>query len=87
MKNMNFFNTLIAGARTEKSPEVDVADRVISTLAAEGQRLEWIWDRPLMWIAAFSSAAAIPFVVLASILQQLWAGPLFEISKAISWVM
>lgn len=87
MKNMNFFNTLVAGASTEESPEVDIADRVISTLIAEGQRPDWIWDRPLMWIAALSSAIAVPFVVLASILHQIWAGPLFEISQAISWVM
>ena len=87
MKNDNFFNALVASAANEESPQVNVADRVIATLTAQNKRLEWIWERPLMWIAALSSAVAVPFVALAVLLHNIWIGPLFEISQAISWVM
>ncbi len=87
MKNMNLFNTLITSASKEQSPQVNVADRVISTLRTQDQRLEWIWDRPLMWVAALSSAIAVPFATVAVFLHHIWVGPLYEISKAISWVM
>jgi len=86
MKN-NFLNTLIAKAQREESPRVYVADRVIAILAADEKRLGWFWNRPLMWIAAFSSALAVPFAVLAVLLNNLWVGPLYEISQVISWVM
>ena len=87
MKDMNFFNTLVARARVDEPPHVDVAAGVLSTLAAEDQRLEWLWNRPLMWVAAISSATAVPFATVAVLLHHLWAGPLDEISQAISWVM
>ncbi len=87
MKNNDFFNALVTGAAKEQPPQVNVADRVIATLTAQDKQLERIWDRPLMWIAALSSAAAVPFVGLAVFLHNIWTGPLYEISKAISWVM
>jgi hypothetical protein len=65
---------------------VDVTGRVIATLTAERDRLERISDRPLMWLAAFSSAVAVPTVILAIVVYNTWVGPLFEISQAISWV-
>ena len=55
MKNLNKFETLIKRARSESAPSVDVTDSVIAILAAEHDRLENISDRPLMWLAAFSS--------------------------------
>ena len=87
MNNNNLFNAFVASASKEESPQVNVAERVITTLRAQDKRLEWIWDRPLMWVAALSSAAAVPFVAVAVFLHNIWLGPLFEISKAISWVM
>ena len=87
MKNKIFFNTLLARASEEQSPDVNVADKVIAALTAKDQRLNWILDRPLMWIAALSSAIAVPFVTAAVFLHNIWIGPLFEISRAISWVM
>ena len=87
MKNNNFFNSLIARARNEEPPRVQVAEQVIAIFAADEKRLEWFWDRPLMWIATFSSAVAVPVAVLAVLLHNMWVGPLFEISQVISWVM
>jgi hypothetical protein len=87
MKSKNFFNTLVARASEDKPPQVNIADRVIAALTAKDQRLDWIWDRPLMWIAGLSSAIAVPVVTAAVYLHNIWIGPLYEISKAISWVM
>jgi hypothetical protein len=65
---------------------VDVAGRVIAILSAEQVRLERAADRPLMWLAAVSSAVAVPAAVLAVVVYNNWVGPLFELSQAISWV-
>ena len=86
MKNENKFEALITRARSEASPSVDVTDRVIAILAAEHDRLESISDRPLMWLAAFSSAVAVPAVIMAVVIYNSWVGPLYEISQAIAWV-
>lgn len=87
MKNDNIFNSLIAKARNEEPPRVDIAEQVIAILAADEKQLERFWNRPLMWIAAFSSAAAVSVAVLAVLLHHMWVGPLYEISEVISWVM
>jgi hypothetical protein len=86
MKNKNKFEALIMQARGESAPSVDVADKVIAILTAEHDRLEGVSDRPLMWLAAFSSAVAVPAVIMAGIICNSWVGPLYEISQAIAWV-
>jgi len=86
MKNENKFESLITRARSEAAPSVDVADRVLAILAAKHDRLENISDRPLMWLAAFSSAVAVPAVIMAVVIYNSWVGPLFEISQTIAWV-
>jgi hypothetical protein len=86
MKNKDWFQELTKRARSEAPPSVDVAGRVIAVLAAEGNRLDRISDRPLMWLAAFSSAVAVPVVAMAIVVYNTWVGPLYEISQAIAWV-
>jgi len=86
MNNKNRFELLIARARSEEAPRVDVAGRVIAILAGEQSRFEPVSDRPLMWLAALSSAVAVPVVVAAIFVYQAWADPLFELTQAISWV-
>lgn len=83
----NLFNILCERARSEDPPQVNVAERAIAVIAASEMRTDWFWDRPLMWVAALSSAAAVPLVVTAIMLHNMWVGPLFEISQAISWAM
>ena len=83
----NLFKILCERARGEKPPKVDIAERTIAVVAANEMRKDWFWDRPLMWVAALSSAVAVPVVVLAITLHNMWISPLFEISQAISWVM
>lgn len=86
MKNESRFQSLVNQARSETPPCVDVAGRVIAILSAQHVRPEPDSDRPLMWLAAISSAVAVPAAVLAIILYNNWVGPLFELSQAISWV-
>jgi hypothetical protein len=87
MKNEDRFEILVARARGEIPPGVDVAGQVIAILTAEQDRLDRITERPLMWVAVFSSAAAIPAAILAIVAYYTWVDPLFEISQAIAWVM
>lgn len=77
---------LAACARGETPPRVNVGARVISILTAEKNQFDRISERPLMWVAVFSSAAAIPIAVLAVIAYYTWVGPLAEISQTIAWV-
>ncbi len=86
MKDESRFEALTARARSESPPAVDVAGRVIAILAARRERVDRASERPLMWLAAFSSAVAVPAVVLAVVVYNSWASPLFEISRAIAWV-
>ena len=86
MKDESRFETLAALARSESPPAVDVAGRVIAILAAERVRVDRRSERPLMWLAAFSSAVAVPAAVAAIVVYNAWADPLFEISRAIAWV-
>ncbi len=86
MKDESRFEALTARARSESPPAVDVAGRVIAILAAERERIDRTSERPLMWLAAFSSAVAVPAVVAAIVVYNAWADPLLEISQAIAWV-
>ncbi len=86
MKDESRFEALTARARSETPPAVDVAGRVIAILAAERERVDRTSERPLMWLAAFSSAVSVPAVVAAIAVYNAWADPLFEISQAIAWV-
>ena len=86
MRNESLFEALTARARSESPPAVDVAGRVIAILAAECVRVDRTSERPLMWLAAFSSAVAAPAAVAAIVVYNAWADPLLEISRAIAWV-
>ena len=86
MNNEERFQWLVNQARNEAPPSVDVAGRVIAILSAGRARPEPVSERPLMWLAAISSAVAVPTAVLAIIVYNNWVGPLFELSQAISWV-
>ena len=87
MKNENLFEALSARARSESPPSVDVANRVIAILNAEQNRIEQMAEKPLLWLAAASSAFAVPAVVIAIMVYNASTGPLYEISQAISWVV
>lgn len=83
MKSKSRFETLLAQARGETPPQVDVAANVLMVLAS-GR----VSDRPLLWLAALSSAFAVPAAVVAGVIMyNAWADPLVELSEVISWVM
>jgi hypothetical protein len=86
MRNENILEALSARARNESPPAVDVADRVIARLHAEQNLIERITEKPLLWLAAISSALAVPAVVIAIMVYNASTGPLYEFSRAISWV-
>jgi hypothetical protein len=86
MKNKSLFEALSARARSESPPSVDVAGRVIAILNAEQNRIEQLTEKPLLWLAAASSALAAPAVVAAIMVYNASTGPLYEISQAIAWV-
>jgi len=93
MKNESLFEALSARARSESPPKVDVAGRVIAILnasagrlTAEQNRIERMAEKPLLWLAAVSSALAVPAVVVAIMVYNASTGPLYEISQAIAWV-
>lgn len=77
---------LAATARCEKPPQIDVTDKVIAILTTERYQHQRVLDRPLIWLATLSSAAAVAVVLFTIILYNIWTDPLMEISQAISWV-
>ena len=86
MKNESLFEALSARARSESPPSVDVAGSVIARLSAGQNRIERMAEKPLLWLAAASSAFAVPAVIVAIIVYNTSTGPLYEISQAIAWV-
>ncbi len=86
MKNESLFEALSARARSESPPSVDVSDRVIARLNADQNRIEQLTEKPLLWLAAASSAFAVPAVIVAIMVYNASTGPLYEISQAIAWV-
>jgi hypothetical protein len=87
MKNLDEkLKRLAVKAYGETPPRIDVADRVIAILTAEKYR-QSVPEKPLMWMAAFSSVAAVVAVLFAIVLYNAGTDPLAEISQAISWVV
>jgi len=94
MKNESLLEALSARARSESPPAVDVAGRIIARLNAsaghlmmEQNLIERMAEKPLLWLAAASSALAVPAVVIAIMVYNASTGPLYEISQAIAWVV
>jgi hypothetical protein len=87
MKNENQFEALVALARSETPPGVDVAERVLATLAPGPSQPLSISERPLMWLAVLSSTIAVPVAVSAIVIYYAWADPLKELTQSISWVL
>jgi hypothetical protein len=86
MKNESLLEALSARARSESPPAIDVAGRVIARLSSEQNRIEQMAEKPLLWLAAASSALAVPAIIAAIMVYNASTGPLYEISQAIAWV-
>ena len=71
----------------EPSPRVDVAQSVLRALTAEQAQPLGMTERFWMWLAAASSAVAVPAAAIAFILYARSVEPLGEIAEAISWAI
>ncbi len=78
---------LAAQARREESPRVDVAQNVLQMLTAGQTQPLTMTERFWMWLAAASSAIAVPAAAAAFIVYARSAEPLSEIAEAISWAI
>ncbi len=79
--------TLAARARAEVVPRVNVADGVLNVLAPEQSQTLVVCERPWMWLAAVSSAVAVPAAVLAIIIYLKSADPVMQVVQSISWAV
>ena len=87
MNDNKQFEALIARARSERAPDVDVTGKVIAILSGQEAPFEPASDKPLIWLAALSSAVAASVAVAAVYMYQTWSDPLYELSQAVSWVV
>jgi hypothetical protein len=78
---------LAARAQAEQMPHVDVTQSVLHILAAGEAQPLTAAERLWMWLAAATSAVAVPAAAVALILYVRSAGPLNEIAEAISWAI
>jgi hypothetical protein len=78
---------LAARARAERPPKVDVAQSVLHMLTAGQAEPLSVAERFWMWLAAVSSAIAVPTAVIAFALYARSAEPLNQIAEAISWAI
>jgi hypothetical protein len=78
---------LAARARAEEPPRIDVSRSVLRILTAGRAQPLTMTERLWMWLAAASSAIAVPAAAVAFIVYTRSAGPLNEIAEAISWAI
>jgi hypothetical protein len=78
---------LAARARAEQTPRVDVTQSVLHILTVGPAQPLTATERLWMWLAAATSAVAVPAAAAAFILYTRSAGPLNEIVEAISWAI
>jgi hypothetical protein len=76
---------LASRAQADRPPKVDVAQNVLQMLTAGQVEPLSVAERFWMWLAAVSSAVAVPAAAIAFMLYARSAGPLSGIVEAISW--
>lgn len=74
-------------ARSEETPQINVAHKVLGAISYQPARYETASERQLMWVAAVSSAVAAMIVVAAVAAYYNVSDPITEVSDAISWVI
>jgi len=83
MKELEFLKKLGTVAGREEVPQLDVSRRVLAALREREQDS----FRPLAWVAAFSSAVAIPFAIAAFYALETLTHPLLNVFYPLRWVM
>ena len=87
MDSEKFFRRLAKKASMETPPHVDVAYQVLARLRSDYSQATWQYEKPIMWIAGLSTAAAVSLATAALLIYYVFSEPLNEISQTISWVM
>lgn len=85
--NWEQIERLAVRAQAERPPKVDVAQSVLQMLTAGRVEPLTVAERFWMWLAAVSSAIAVPAAAIAFVLYTRSAGPLSQIAEAISWAV
>jgi len=83
MNELEFLKKLSVVAGKEDVPNPDVSRRVIAILRDREEDSV----KPLAWMAALSSAAAIPLAIAAFYALETLTNPLLSVFYALRWVM
>ena len=83
----NLLRKLANRARMETAPDIDVVDIVMSRISAQTVSAVGPDDKPFVWIASLSTAAAIAIGTFAIYAYYAWSNPLSEMSETIAWVL
>ena len=87
MDTEKYFSGLAKKASKETPPHVDVVFQVMARLRSDYAQANRQYEKPLMWIAGLSTAAAVSLASFALLTYYFFSEPLNEISQTISWVM
>ena len=87
MDSEKLIRGLAKKAAMEATPEVDVTYQVLARLRSDYSQAACQDEKPFMWLAGISTAAALSLAALAFIAYYLSSDPLSEISQTIAWVM
>ncbi len=82
----NFLKKLADKARMETPPDIDIADNVMLIITGRQLRTR-VYDKPFVWMASLSTAAAVAIGSLAIYAYYAWTNPLAEISETIAWAL
>jgi hypothetical protein len=83
----NLLQKLARKARLETMPDVDVVDSVMRIISQQQTGAVESIDRPFVWMASLSTAAAIAIGSFAIYAYYAWSNPLTEMSETIAWVL
>jgi len=72
-------------ARMESAPDVDVVDSVMRAISERKNAMAYISEKPFMWAASLSTAAAVAIGTFAVYAYYAWSNPLSEMSETIAW--
>lgn len=87
MDTEKLINGLAKKAGMEAYPQVNVVYQVLARLRSDYSEETWQYEKPMMWVAGISTAAALSLAAAALIAYYVSLDPLSEISQTISWVM
>jgi len=83
MNELELLRKLSVAAGREDVPQPNVSRQVLARLSERAEDSV----RPLAWVAAFSSAVAIPFAIAAFYALETLTDPLLNVFYPLRWVM